>query len=75
MKRLLICLAVGLGLLFSTFTPIPASAHYYHHGYHHRYYHHGYYHHRHHRCWWQSSLSLVLAAFKDLLMSITTSWG
>jgi hypothetical protein len=53
MQRLLICLTVGLGLLFGMFTPMPASAHYYHHGYyHHRYYHHGYYHHRNHRCWW-----------------------
>jgi hypothetical protein len=45
MQRLLICCAVGLGLLFGTFAPVPASAHYYHR----HYYHH---HHRHHHCWW-----------------------
>jgi hypothetical protein len=54
MQRLLICFAVGLGLLFGTFAPMPASAHYYHHRYrhhgyhHHGYHHHGYHHHHHH---------------------------
>jgi hypothetical protein len=48
MQRLLICFAVGLGLLFGAFAPTPVSAYYY--GYHHRYHHHRhyypYYHHR-----------------------------
>jgi hypothetical protein len=56
MQRLLICFAVGLGLLFGAFAPTPVSAYYY--GYHHRYHpyhhhpyyypyhHHPYYHHR-----------------------------
>ena len=51
MQRLLICVAVGLGLLFGALAPMPASAYYYHHGYyHHRHYHH-YHHHQlfHHR--------------------------
>ena len=47
MQRLLICFAVGLGLLFGALAPMPASAYYYHRGYHHHgYYHHGYYHRR-----------------------------
>jgi hypothetical protein len=56
MQRLLICFAVGLGLLFGALASTPASAYYpyYHHRYyHHRhyypYYHHRYYHHRYYR--------------------------
>ena len=61
MQRLLICCAVGLGLLFGALSPTPASAyyhryyhhryyhHYYHHRYYHPYYHHRYYHHRYYR--------------------------
>ena len=54
MQRFLISCAVGLGLLFGSFAPTPASAYYhryYHHRYYHPYYHHHYYHHHyyHHR--------------------------
>jgi hypothetical protein len=62
MRRLLISMAIGLGVLSgafaTTFVPTQASAYYYrHHYYHHRYYpyryyHHRYYHHRHRHCWW-----------------------
>lgn len=44
MQRFLITCAVGLGLLFGAFAPIPASAYYYRHHYYHHYY--PYYHHR-----------------------------
>ena len=44
MQRFLITFAVGLGLLFGAFAPIPASAYYYRHHYYHHYY--PYYHHR-----------------------------
>jgi hypothetical protein len=45
MQRLLICCAVGLGLLFGAFAPIPASAYYYHHHYYHHRHYYPYYHH------------------------------
>ena len=57
MQRLLICFAVGLGLLFGTLGPTPASA-YYRYGHHYGYRHYGYrhygyrhygYHHRYYR--------------------------
>jgi hypothetical protein len=59
MQRLLIYFAVGLGLLFGTLGPTPASAYY--HGY--RGYHYGYrygvrpyygYRHGYRRCWWHN---------------------
>ena len=49
MQRLLICFAVGLGLLFGALAPMPASAYYYHHRHYYPYYHHRYYHHRYYR--------------------------
>ena len=45
MQRLLICFAVGLGLLFGTLGPTPASAYYHRYGW-------GWNHHHHHHCWW-----------------------
>jgi len=50
MQRLMIWCAVGLGLLFGTFAPAPASAYdeNHHHNYHHNYHHHHDYHHDHH---------------------------
>lgn len=49
MQRLLICFAVGLGLLFGAVAPTPASAYYYrHHYYPYKYHGHYYRYHRHH---------------------------
>ncbi len=42
--QLLICYAVGLGLLFGAFAATPASADYHHH------HHHCWWHHGHHYC-------------------------
>ena len=52
MQRLLICFAVGLGLLFGSLAPTSASAHYYHDHYYHHHSHHCWWHHGHRWCHW-----------------------
>ena len=50
MQRFLICFAAGLGLLLSTFGPMPASAYYHNHHYYRYNHNHHYYNHR--NCYW-----------------------